>query len=321
VGTHALIQSELAFGQLALAVVDEQHRFGVQDRLRLAAKGRAPHVLLMSATPIPRTLALAVHGDLDVSVLDELPPGRLPVKTQILAGKSRARAMEVLRAELVAGHQAYVVYPLVEESEKIDLQNATEGAAKLRAALPEARIGLVHGRLGAPEREAVMAAFRDGKLDVLVATTVVEVGVDVPNATLMIVSQAERFGLSQLHQLRGRVGRGTAAARCLLIAHGRLSQMARRRLRALVDSQDGFHIAEVDLELRGPGEVLGTRQSGLPELAFADPWRERELLAHARARAFDLVARDPELSSPEAARLVRGLSRLFGARRSLADVA
>ncbi|MHB8419054.1 MAG: ATP-dependent DNA helicase RecG [Myxococcales bacterium] len=320
VGTQALIQSEISFGALALAVVDEQHRFGVQDRLRLAAKGPAPHVLLMSATPIPRTLALAVHGDLDLSVLDELPPGRLPVKTQLLAGKSRARAMDVLRAELGAGHQAYAVYPLVEESEKIDLQNATDAAGKLRTALPEARIGLVHGRLGAEEREAVMAAFRDGRLDVLVATTVVEVGVDVPNATLMIISQAERFGLSQLHQLRGRVGRGTAPSRCLLVAHGPLPQAARRRLRALVDCQDGFRLAEVDLELRGPGEVLGTRQSGLPELHFADPWRERELLARARALAFELVERDPELRTPEAARLTRGLSRLFGGRRSLADV-
>jgi ATP-dependent DNA helicase RecG len=320
VGTHALIQGELEFGALALAVVDEQHRFGVHDRQKLQAKGRAPHVLLMSATPIPRTLALALHGDLDVSVLDEQPPGRLPVQTKLYSGKARAKGMDALHATIAAGHQAYVVYPLVKESEKLDLSNATDGAEKLRAALPGARIGLVHGQLPTAEREQTMAAFRDGRLDVLVATTVIEVGVDVPNATLAIVSQAERFGLSQLHQLRGRVGRGTHASQCLLLAHGPLSRAARQRLKALVDSHDGFHIAEVDLRLRGPGEVLGTRQSGLPELSFADPIRQSQLLDGARKLAFELVDRDPQLASPEARRLAQGLERLFGGRRSLAHV-
>ncbi len=320
VGTHALIQGELDFGSLALAVVDEQHRFGVQDRLKLQAKGRAPHVLLMSATPIPRTLALAVHGDLDVSVLDELPPGRRPVQTKLYSGKARAKGMDALHATIAAGQQAYVVYPLVSESEKLDLANATDGAAKLRAALPGARVGLVHGQLPTAERESTMKAFREGRLDVLVATTVIEVGVDVPNATLAIVSQAERFGLSQLHQLRGRVGRGGQASQCLLLAHGPLSRAARQRLKALVDSHDGFHIAEVDLRMRGPGELLGTRQSGLPELSFADPIRQAQLLERARQIAFDLVERDPELASPEAQRLARGLERLFGHRQSLGRV-
>jgi len=305
---------------LALAVVDEQHRFGVQDRLRLQAKGRSPHVLLMSATPIPRTLALALRGDLDVSVLDELPPGRLPVETKIYSGKARAKAMDALRAVVAAGRQAYVVYPLVSESEKLDLANATDGARKLQAALPTARVGLVHGQLSSLERERTMTAFRDGQVDVLVATTVIEVGVDVPNATLAIVSQAERFGLSQLHQLRGRVGRGGHASQCLLLPHGPLSRQARQRLKALVESHDGFRIAEVDLEMRGPGELLGTRQSGLPELTFADPVRQARLLEGARRLAFALVERDPELASPEIRPLVEGLERLFGRRHSLGRV-
>jgi ATP-dependent DNA helicase RecG len=320
VGTHALIQGGLELGSLALAVVDEQHRFGVQDRLKLQAKGRAPHVLLMSATPIPRTLALAFRGDLDLSVLDELPPGRRPVQTKLYSGKARAKAMDALHATIAAGQQAYVVYPLVSESEKLDLANATDGAAKLKAALPGARVGLVHGQLPTAERERTMTAFRAGQLDVLVATTVIEVGVDVPNATLAIVSQAERFGLSQLHQLRGRVGRGGHESQCLLLAHGPLSRAARQRLKALVDSRDGFHIAEIDLKMRGPGEILGTRQSGLPELSFADPLRQSQLLEVARKLAFDLVERDPQLVSPEARKLTHGLDRLFGRRRSLGHV-
>ncbi len=321
VGTQALLQESLPFGTLALAVIDEQHRFGVEDRLRLSAKGRAPHVLLMSATPIPRTLAIALRGDLDVSVLDELPPGREPVETRVFSGAARAKALDALRAEVGAGRQAYVVYPLIEESEKIDLAHATGGASRLAAQLPEARIALVHGRMPAAERERIMAAFRDGAVDVLVATTVVEVGVDVPNATLMIVSQAERFGLSQLHQLRGRVGRGPHPSRCFLLPRGPLSRDARRRLSALARSHDGFAIARMDLEIRGPGEVLGRRQSGLPELSFADPVRQPKLLEAARALAFDLVARDPELQSAGARRLVEGLRRLFGDRTSLAAVA
>ena len=321
IGTQALVQGGLVFGALALAVIDEQHRFGVEDRRRLSAKGRSPHILLMSATPIPRTLALTLHGDLDLSILDELPPGRAPIETRLLTGKLRAQALTRLRDEVAAGHQAYVVYPLIEKSEKVSLLAATEGAERLRKALPGARIGLVHGRLPQAEREATMAAFRDGALDVLVATTVVEVGVDVPNATLMIVSHAEGFGLSQLHQLRGRVGRGSLPSSCLLLTQGPISRLARSRLRALVELRDGFRLAEIDLELRGPGEVLGTRQSGLPELAFADPIRQPELLARAREWAFERIDRDPELALPESRELALGLGRLFGgARTSLGTV-
>jgi ATP-dependent DNA helicase RecG len=320
VGTQALIQEGLAFQSLALAVVDEQHRFGVQDRLKLIRKGRSPHVLLMSATPIPRTLALAVHGDLDLSILDELPPGRMPIATELLTGKSQARAVEALREEVARGRQAYVVYPLVEESEKIDLLDATRGAERVQAALPEARIALVHGQMPAAEREAQMERFRRGAVDVLVATTVVEVGVDVSNATLMVVANAERFGLAQLHQLRGRVGRGVHPSRCLLLGKSPLSMSARKRLKAMERLTDGFRLAELDLELRGSGELLGTRQSGLPELSFADPARHLKLLTAARSEAFALIARDPELSAPASRELVAGLQGLFGERRSLGSV-
>jgi ATP-dependent DNA helicase RecG len=320
VGTQALIQGELRLPRLALAVVDEQHRFGVQDRLRLQAKGRSPHVLLMSATPIPRTLSLAIHGDLDLSVLDELPPGRTPVATKVLQGKAQLQAVEALKREVAQERQAYVVYPLVEESDKIDLQDATQGAEKLRQALPRARIALVHGRLKSSEREALMQAFRRGEVDVLVATTVVEVGVDVPNATLMIVAQAERFGLAQLHQLRGRVGRGVASSSCYLLVKGPLTAPARKRLKALEKLHDGFRLAEIDLELRGAGEVLGTRQSGLADFRIADPLRHPEILARARAEAFALIERDPELATAESVTLVSGLQRLFGERRSLGTV-
>jgi ATP-dependent DNA helicase RecG len=320
VGTQALIQGELRLPKLALAVVDEQHRFGVQDRLRLQAKGRCPHVLLMSATPIPRTLSLAVHGDLDLSVLDELPPGRKPVTTKVLQGKTRLLAVDALKREIRRGKQAFVVYPLIDESEKVPLQDATQGAEKLRQALPGARIALVHGRLRSTEREEQMQAFRRGEIDVLVATTVVEVGVDCPNATLMIVAQAERFGLAQLHQLRGRVGRGTSDSECYLLAEGPLTAPARKRLKALEKLHDGFRLAEIDLQIRGAGEVLGTRQSGLADFRIADPFRHPEILARARAEAFALIERDPELTSDESRTLVHGLQRLFGARRSLGTV-
>ncbi len=320
VGTQALIQGEVRFARLALAVVDEQHRFGVQDRLRLQAKGKSPHVLLMSATPIPRTLSLAVHGDLDLSVLDELPPGRTPVTTKVLYGKTQLQAVTALAREVAAGRQAYVVYPLVEESDKIDLQDATRGAERLRQSLPGVRIALVHGQMRSVEREALMQAFRRGEVDVLVATTVVEVGVDVANATLMVVVQAERFGLAQLHQLRGRVGRGAHTSFCYLLAQGPLSMPAKRRLKALEKLHDGFRLAEIDLELRGAGEVLGTRQSGLADFRIADPLRHPEILARARAEAFALVDRDPDLSSPESVSMVHGMRRLFGERRSLGTV-
>jgi ATP-dependent DNA helicase RecG len=290
VGTHALIQQDVAFRRLGLAVVDEQHRFGVLQREDLRRKGGDVDVLVMTATPIPRTLALTAYGDLDVSVVDERPPGRTPIRTVHRPASDRRAVVEEVRRALAAGRQAYVVYPLVEESDKLeDVRAATQMAEEWRAALPQARIGLLHGRLKGPEKEQVMGAFYRAEVDVLVATTVVEVGVDVPNATVMVVEHAERFGLSQLHQLRGRVGRGAGASTCLLVTHGRLSDEARARVEVLTRSDDGFVIAEKDLELRGPGDFFGTRQSGLPQLRVGDLLRDADLMARARTEAFRYV--------------------------------
>jgi ATP-dependent DNA helicase RecG len=290
VGTHALIQQDVAFRRLGLAVVDEQHRFGVLQREDLRRKGGDVDVLVMTATPIPRTLALTAYGDLDVSIVDERPPGRTPIRTVHRAASDRRAVVEEVRRALAAGRQAYVVYPLVEESDKLeDVRAATQMAEEWRAALPQARIGLLHGRLKGPEKEQVMGAFYRAEVDVLVATTVVEVGVDVPNATVIVVEHAERFGLSQLHQLRGRVGRGAGASTCLLVTHGRLSDEARARVEVLTRSDDGFVIAEKDLELRGPGDFFGTRQSGLPQLRVGDLLRDADLMARARTEAFRYV--------------------------------
>jgi len=319
VGTHALIQQDVAFHRLGLAVVDEQHRFGVLQREELRRKGGDVDVLVMTATPIPRTLALTAYGDLDVSVVDERPPGRTPIRTAHRAASDRRAVVEEVRRALAAGRQAYVVYPLVEESDKLeDVRAATEMAEEWRAALPSARIGLLHGRLKGPEKEQVMGAFYRAEIDVLVATTVVEVGVDVPNATVMVIEHAERFGLSQLHQLRGRVGRGAGASTCLLVTHGRLSDEARARVDVLTRSDDGFVIAEKDLELRGPGDFFGTRQSGLPHLRVGDLLRDRELMAVAREEAFRYVdqSRGTEAAGPLADLLERGgWQRRFGLAR------
>ncbi len=320
VGTHALIEADVAFSKLGLVVIDEQHRFGVIQRHALMAKGVRPDVLVMTATPIPRTLAMTMYGDLDVSVIDELPPGRTPIETRAFNEKARARAYEVVQRELNAGHQAYVVYPLVEESEKIDLADATQGAAQLATVFPQARIGLLHGRMKADEKDAVMRAFRAHEIDVLVCTTVVEVGVDVPNASVMVIEHAERFGLSQLHQLRGRVGRGAAKSYCVLLAGYALSEEGRTRLQVMEQSTDGFVIAERDLELRGPGEFLGTRQSGLPELAVANLVRDQALLAEAQVEARSIVDADPTLSKPEHASLVKALEERWEGRLRLARV-
>jgi ATP-dependent DNA helicase RecG len=299
VGTHALVQEGVRFRRLGLCVIDEQHRFGVAQRARLRAKGEQPDMLVMTATPIPRTLSLTLYGDLDVSVLDELPPGRRPVKTVARTEERRARIYQFLREQVAAGRQAYVVYPLVEESEALDLKAATDMARHLQQEVfPDLRLGLLHGRMDVDDKDAMMARFKAGEIDVLVATTVIEVGIDVPNASVMLIEHAERFGLSQLHQLRGRVGRGPFRSYCILL-HGRSpGEDARRRLQALVDTGDGFRIAEVDLELRGPGEFFGTRQSGLPEFRVADLLRDAALLEAARADAQTIIATDPELRAP-----------------------
>jgi ATP-dependent DNA helicase RecG len=286
VGTHALVEQAIGFHRLGLVVIDEQHRFGVLQRATLRAKGLSPDVLVMTATPIPRTLALTVYGDLDVSVIRDRPPGRRPVRTMAKPDSRRDEVYALVRRDLEAGHQAYVVYPLVEDSEKVDLRAATAMADHLQAEVfPEYTVALLHGRLKQDEKDRVMGAFARGDAHVLVATTVVEVGVDVPNATVMVVEHAERFGLSQLHQLRGRVGRGDAASTCLLLYQPPLSDAGRARIDALVQSDDGFEIAERDLALRGPGDFFGTRQSGLPTLRVGDLVRDHALMEEARRAA------------------------------------
>jgi ATP-dependent DNA helicase RecG len=320
VGTHALVQGDVRFTRLALAVIDEQHRFGVMQRAALAARAPAgfePHVLVMTATPIPRSLALTLFGDLDVSVIDELPPGRMPTRTELLRAGEGRRVMEAVRATLARGEQAYVVYPLVEESEKVDLRAATESADAIRRALPQHRVDLVHGRQSAAERAAAMDSFKRGRTHILVSTTVIEVGVDVANATLMVVEHAERFGLAQLHQLRGRVGRASKPGVCLLVARGS-SEQGEARLRAMLETSDGFVIADHDLRIRGPGDFLGTRQHGLPELHFADLVRDARLVALAREAARETVRQDPRLR--RAPDLARAVEMRWGERLALVGV-
>ncbi len=325
VGTHALAEENTAFHKLGLAVIDEQHRFGVLTRAALMSKGARPDVLVMTATPIPRTLALTLYGDLDSSVLDELPPGRTPIVTKVYRDSARARAYEVIRKELAAGHQAYVVLPLVEESEKLaEVKAATTERDRLAAEVFEGvPMGLVHGRQSTAERNDAMERFRKGIDKILVATTVIEVGVDVPNATVMLIEHAERFGLSQLHQLRGRVGRGAAKSHCLLVTGTtgiEWSEASRTRLGVMEETQDGFRIAEADLELRGPGEFLGTRQSGLPDFAVAELARDQAILGEAREEAFALVEKDPRLSLPEHRVLKDELLARWRGRLSLSRV-
>ena len=285
IGTHALVQEHVTFRDLALVVIDEQHRFGVLQRGTLAGKGVHPDVLVMTATPIPRTLALTECGDMDVSVIRGLPPGRQPIRTVVKPDSRRDEVYALIRDEVARGRQAYVVYPLVEESEKMDLRAATAMAAELAGVFPEYQVALLHGRMKGDDKDAVMRAFADGRLQVLVATSVVEVGVDVPNATLMVVEHAERFGLSQLHQLRGRIGRGAHASTCVLVYQAPWSDEARERLKAMASSADGFVIAEKDLQIRGPGDFFGTRQSGLPQLRAGDLTRDADLLERAFSEA------------------------------------
>lgn len=320
VGTHALIEDSVEFHKLGLVVVDEQHRFGVIQRHTLMAKGVRPDVLVMTATPIPRTLAMTMYGDLDVSVIDELPPGRTPIETRVFNGKQKTKAWDAVREQLASGHQAYVVYPLVEESEKLDLADATQAAEQLKEVFPKARVGLLHGRMKQDEKDAVMSAFRAHELDLLVSTTVIEVGVDVPNASVMVIEHAERFGLSQLHQLRGRVGRGAAKSHCFLIAGYARSEDGQARLEVMAETSDGFVIAERDLEIRGPGEFLGTRQSGMPELAVANLARDQDLLSVAQIEARAIVEADPELAKPEHLRLRKALEERWEGRLKLARV-
>ncbi len=298
VGTHALFQDEMDFSRLALVIVDEQHRFGVQQRMLLHEKGRRqgrfPHQLIMTATPIPRTLAMTAYADLDISVIDELPPGRRPVKTVVVSEERREEVVARVVQSCRTGSQAYWVCTLIEESEELRAQAAEDTAAALAAALPELKVGLVHGKMPSAKKDAAMLAFKAGKIQLLVATTVIEVGVDVPNATLMVVENAERLGLAQLHQLRGRVGRGAEASTCLLLYRAPLSQLARERLKAIRETNDGFEIARRDLELRGPGELLGTRQTGLAQLRVADLMRDADMLPRVQEAAELLLASYPD---------------------------
>jgi len=321
VGTHAVIQEQVRFKNLALALIDEQHRFGVAQRLalrqKLAAHGMEPHLLMMTATPIPRTLAMSYYADLDVSVIDELPPGRTPIVTKTISDSRRDELIARLGVQVAAGRQAYWVCPLIEESEALDLSNATATHADLSAALPGVQVGLLHSRMPSAEKKAVMAAFSAGQLGVLVSTTVIEVGVDVPNASLMVIEHAERFGLSQLHQLRGRVGRGAVASACVLLYstgdNGRVGEVARERLQAMVETNDGFEIARRDLEIRGPGEFLGARQSGDAMLRFADLNTDGLLLDWAKALAPQMLAQHPELAQRHIARWLGGKAEFLKA--------
>ena len=316
VGTHALMQEGVAFHDLALAIVDEQHRFGVHQRLALRDKGRrdgVPHQLVMTATPIPRTLAMSAYADLDVSAIDELPPGRTPVATIALAAERRPELIERIRKACAEGRQAYWVCTLIDDSDEVVAQAAQSTFEALTAALPDLRVGLVHGRQKAAEKQATMRAFKQGELGLLVATTVIEVGVDVPNASLMVIENAERLGLAQLHQLRGRVGRGSEASSCVLLYQSPLSAMARERLDTLRRSNDGFEIAEKDLQLRGPGELLGTRQTGLAAFRLADLSRDADLLPQVHALADDLLRASPETADAIIVRWVGGAARYASA--------
>jgi ATP-dependent DNA helicase RecG len=328
IGTHALIQDRVEFENLGLVVVDEQHRFGVMQRLKLMKKSDEgsktvePDVLVMTATPIPRTLALTLYGDLDVSVLDELPPGRTPVVTRSVPDERAPEVWDFVRKQIAGGHQAYVVYPVIEENEERELKAAEQMHRQLREKIfPELHVGLLHGRLDAAEKERVMRDFQQGKIEILVATTVIEVGVDVPNATVMVIEHADRFGLAQLHQLRGRIGRGAAKSYCVLMRGAKVSEEGERRLDAMVRSNDGFQIAELDLELRGPGEFFGTKQAGIPSFRVANIIRDRQLLEAAkREAAFVISGPNAEVSKGEIDRALREMRSRWAMSYGLAEV-
>jgi ATP-dependent DNA helicase RecG len=319
VGTHALFQDDVAFRDLKLAIVDEQHRFGVHQRMTMASKGARADMLVMTATPIPRTLTMTAYGDLDVSRLVDKPPGRKPIKTVVIAETRRHEVIDALTRKLAEGAKIYWVCPLVEESETSDMANAEGRYADLRHAFGEDRVALVHGRMKGKEKDAAMAKFVDGPADILVATTVIEVGVNVPAATVMVIEQAERFGLAQLHQLRGRIGRGDVASTCLLVRSERLSDTARERLRTMTETEDGFLIAEKDLELRGAGEILGTKQSGLPDFRLADIAVHGDLMRVAHDDARLILERDPDLEN-ERGKTLRLLLYLFERDAAIANL-
>ncbi len=320
IGTQAILQKDVEFAKLGLIVIDEQHKFGVRQRAHFRRQGLDPHFLVMSATPIPRTLTMTIFGDLDVSIIREQPPGRKPLRTYLVEPKEQANSFDFVRKKLIEGRQAYVICPLVDQSQKTDVRSAEQMAAQLRAGpLSRFRVGVVHGRMDERKRDAVMESFRDGETQVLVSTLVVEVGIDVPNATAMIIVDAERFGLSQLHQLRGRIARGSYPGFCFLLASPNNPDAA-ARLQALVDSSDGFRIAEEDLRLRGPGEFLGTRQHGMPELRVGDLIRDTELIRQARDDAWHIVATDPQLLQPNHEKLRDAMLRRFGSFLELANV-
>ena len=319
VGTHALIQEDIDFQQLGLAVIDEQHRFGVMQRAAIRDKGAHPDILVMTATPIPRTLAMTVYGDLDVSVIDELPPAKKPIKTLILFESQRERVYGLMRGELAKGHQVFVVYPLVEESEGLDLKDATRMAEVLQETeFQNYRVGLIHGKMKSREKDRIMSAFLRKEIHILVATTVIEVGIDIPEASLMVIEHAERFGLSQLHQLRGRVGRSGIPGTCILLAQYSGSEDAKKRLRVMEKTNDGFRIAEEDLAIRGPGEFMGTRQSGLPDFRVANILRDGRILNEARTDAFSVAESDPKLEKPEHRALKETLMHRWAGRLELA---
>ena len=320
IGTHALIQEGVEFQRLGLVIIDEQHRFGVAQRATLVAKGVTPDVLVMTATPIPRTLAMTLYGDLDISILDEMPPGRKPVETMHFWEKDREQVYRFLEKKLSEGVQVYIVYPLIEESEILELKAATTMYETLKKRFSQYKLALLHGRMKAEEKQEIMTLFRTGSIDILVATTVIEVGVDVPQASVMVIEHAERFGLAQLHQLRGRVGRGTDQAYCLLLTPEKITSLAKQRLKAIIETNDGFKIAEADLRLRGPGEILGTKQAGFPELRFADMIKDIEILKQAREAAFHIIATDPELQSSEYKYLASYLRHYWGEKLKLGMV-
>jgi len=320
VGTHSLIQKDIQFKKLGLAVVDEQHRFGVLQRGALGKKGDHPHLLIMTATPIPRSLALTLYGDMDVSLLDEFPPGRQKIATEIFFENRREKAYSILEEQLQQTRQAFVVCPLIEESEAMDLKAAVTVFDSIQDQFPDYTVCLIHGKLKKEDRQDIMSRFLKNEIQVLVSTTVIEVGIDVPNATVMIIEHAERFGLAQLHQLRGRVGRGAHSSYCLLMAYHPVSEEGQARMKAMQNSGDGFVIAEEDLKIRGPGDFMGTRQSGMPLLKIANLIRDIRMLETARKEAFHLIEQDPDLTTPEHQLLIKALHRFLGNYMELTEI-